>query len=220
MSTKYPSVREIKLQAKLLRQAIKERLQIDVQHSDSLELIARSLGLKDWNTLSAKAEENIFRESTESSPLLAHELIEILGRLDSKCPVLLERTIEVSPDQEKDGAYLSGPINVSKNGSLSLTESYLQYDHPGGETKEIPFCTLLETTQTNNKASTLTVGEMIEGLKAYGSEVILGHLPDSEDVHADAVIRSTFEYELHVNSKGAVTFIVRSSAKFYKGILC
>ena len=45
-----------KLMAKLLRQALAER-NIDVSHSDSLELIARQFGCANWNILSARIED-------------------------------------------------------------------------------------------------------------------------------------------------------------------
>lgn len=51
----------IKLQAKLIRVAIEKRCNIEIKHSDALEILAYSYGLPDWNTLSAllnKAENN------------------------------------------------------------------------------------------------------------------------------------------------------------------
>ncbi len=42
-----------KLMAKLLRQALAER-NVDISHSDSLELVARQFGLANWNILSAR----------------------------------------------------------------------------------------------------------------------------------------------------------------------
>ena len=44
-----------KAMAKALRTALAER-QIDITHSDSLELVARQFGLDDWNTLAARIE--------------------------------------------------------------------------------------------------------------------------------------------------------------------
>lgn len=46
---------DAKTMAKTLRAALAER-SIDVSHSDSLELVARQFGLKDWNTLSAQID--------------------------------------------------------------------------------------------------------------------------------------------------------------------
>lgn len=49
------SFMDSKLMAKLLRQALAER-NIDVSHSDCLELIARQFGVANWNILSAKID--------------------------------------------------------------------------------------------------------------------------------------------------------------------
>ncbi|AVA20889.1 glyoxalase superfamily protein [Rhizobium sp. LEGMi198b] len=54
MTTIYPSIDELKAQAKRLRQAMAERGG-DVAHSAALELVAKQYGLRDWNTLSALA---------------------------------------------------------------------------------------------------------------------------------------------------------------------
>ncbi|UJW85941.1 glyoxalase superfamily protein [Devosia sp. SL43] len=47
-----------KLMAKLLRQALAER-EIDVSHSDCLELVARQFGVANWNILSARIEASV-----------------------------------------------------------------------------------------------------------------------------------------------------------------
>ena len=52
--TTYPSIDELKTQARRLRQAMAERGD-DMSHSTALELIAKQHGLRDWNTLSALA---------------------------------------------------------------------------------------------------------------------------------------------------------------------
>ena len=49
----YPSLEALKAQAKRLRQSLAEK-GTEVSHSHSLELLAQSLGLRDWNTLHAK----------------------------------------------------------------------------------------------------------------------------------------------------------------------
>ena len=54
MTTTYPSIDELKAQAKRLRQAMETRGN-PVSHSAALELIARQHGARDWNTLSALA---------------------------------------------------------------------------------------------------------------------------------------------------------------------
>ena len=54
MTTTYPSIDELKVQARRLRQAMIERGD-DISHSAALELVAKQYGLRDWNTLSALA---------------------------------------------------------------------------------------------------------------------------------------------------------------------
>jgi len=54
----FPSLSSIKLQAKLIREAIQSRCQIEVKHADALEILAKSYGLPDWNTLKAKLEHS------------------------------------------------------------------------------------------------------------------------------------------------------------------
>lgn len=46
---------DAKLMAKLLRQALAER-NVELSHSDSLELVARQFGVANWNILSARIE--------------------------------------------------------------------------------------------------------------------------------------------------------------------
>lgn len=48
-----PSPEAAKTQAKALRRALSAQGQ-DISHSQSLELVAKTLGFKDWNTLHAK----------------------------------------------------------------------------------------------------------------------------------------------------------------------
>ena len=47
--------RDAKAMAQTLRQALKEK-SVSLTHSESLELIAKVLGLADWNTLSARID--------------------------------------------------------------------------------------------------------------------------------------------------------------------
>lgn len=51
-----------KAMAKALRKALAER-QIDVSHSDSLELVARQFGLDNWNMLAARIEQAAVSET-------------------------------------------------------------------------------------------------------------------------------------------------------------
>ncbi len=52
--TAYPSIDELKSQAKRLRQAMTER-GTSIAHGAALELVAQQYGVRDWNTLSALA---------------------------------------------------------------------------------------------------------------------------------------------------------------------
>ena len=47
--------RDAKAMAQTLRQALKER-SVSLTHSESRELIAKVMGLADWNTLSARID--------------------------------------------------------------------------------------------------------------------------------------------------------------------
>jgi hypothetical protein len=63
MTTSFPTVDELKLQAKRLRLAMADR-GTPVAHGAALELVAQQYGARDWNTLSARAP----RESAGPGP--------------------------------------------------------------------------------------------------------------------------------------------------------
>jgi hypothetical protein len=54
VTTPYPSIDDLKAQAKRLRQVMTER-GTAISHSAALELVAQQHGARDWNTLSARA---------------------------------------------------------------------------------------------------------------------------------------------------------------------
>jgi len=54
VTTAYPTIEELKSQAKRLRQAMEVR-RTAISHSAALELVAHQHGVRDWNTLSALA---------------------------------------------------------------------------------------------------------------------------------------------------------------------
>jgi len=54
VTTAYPTIEELKSQAKRLRQAMEAR-GTAISHSAALELVAQQHGVRDWNTLSALA---------------------------------------------------------------------------------------------------------------------------------------------------------------------
>ncbi len=55
MTTAYPTIEELKSQAKRLRQAMEAR-GTAISHSATLELVAQQHGSRDWNTLAAMAK--------------------------------------------------------------------------------------------------------------------------------------------------------------------
>jgi catechol 2,3-dioxygenase-like lactoylglutathione lyase family enzyme len=59
--------RDAKLMAKALRQALADR-DVDLSHSDTLEIVARQFGFEQWNILSAKLEQ-----TTASPPAVGIE---------------------------------------------------------------------------------------------------------------------------------------------------
>ncbi len=61
--------RDAKAMAKAMREALAER-QLDISHSQALEIVARQFGLETWNILSAKIEEG---EGKPSGPAIAFE---------------------------------------------------------------------------------------------------------------------------------------------------
>jgi hypothetical protein len=66
MTTSPPTIDELKLQAKRLRQAMADR-GTPVAHGAALELVAQQHGARDWNTLSARAP----RERPKDAPSFA-----------------------------------------------------------------------------------------------------------------------------------------------------
>lgn len=54
MTTAYPTIEELKSQARRLRQAMEGR-STPISHSAALELVAQQHGVRDWNTFSALA---------------------------------------------------------------------------------------------------------------------------------------------------------------------
>ena len=75
--------RDAKAMAQTLRQALKEK-SVSLTHSESLELIAKVLGLADWNTLSARID---------ASPKAAPSVSPTVRK-----PVLAMRDLVLFPD--------------------------------------------------------------------------------------------------------------------------
>lgn len=69
---------DAKAMAKSLRDALQQR-QIDLSHSDCLELVASQFGVKDWNVLAAKiAEDDASKPATARDPVQFKRAIPIL----------------------------------------------------------------------------------------------------------------------------------------------
>ena len=67
MSSRLPTLDELKAQARRLRSSLAEAGS-DITHSKSLELIAKQYGFADWNTLYAKAGNEPPRRSWKRKP--------------------------------------------------------------------------------------------------------------------------------------------------------
>src|SRR4029453_125026 len=98
--------RDAKAMAQTLRQALKER-SVSLTHSESLELIAKVLGLADWNTLSARID---------ASPKSAPSLLPTVRK-----PVLAMRDLVLFPD-------MTTPIYAGRLKSLAAIEQAMAGD--------------------------------------------------------------------------------------------
>ena len=98
--------RDAKAMAQTLRQALKER-SVSLTHSESLELIAKVLGLADWNTLSARID---------ASPKAAPSVLPTVRK-----PVLAMRDLVLFPD-------MTTPIYAGRPKSLAAIEQAMAGD--------------------------------------------------------------------------------------------
>ena len=98
--------RDAKAMAQTLRQALKER-SVSLTHSESLELIAKVLGLADWNTLSARID---------ASPKAAPATTPTVRK-----PVLAMRDLVLFPD-------MTTPIYAGRLKSLAAIEQAMAGD--------------------------------------------------------------------------------------------
>ena len=94
--------RDAKAMAQTLRQALKER-SVSLTHSESLELIAKVLGLADWNTLSARID---------ASPKVGPTV---------RKPVVPMRDLVLFPD-------MTSPIYAARLKSLAAIEQAMAAD--------------------------------------------------------------------------------------------
>jgi ATP-dependent Lon protease len=98
--------RDAKAMAQTLRQAFKEK-SVSLTHSESLELIARVLGLADWNTLSARID---------ASPMATPAGISTVRK-----PVVAMRGLVLFPD-------MTTPIYAGRPKSLAAIEQAMAAD--------------------------------------------------------------------------------------------
>ena len=98
--------RDAKAMAQTLRQALKER-SVSLTHSESLELIAKVLGLADWNTLSARIDA-----SPKADPTVTPTV---------RKPVLPMRDLVLFPD-------MTSPIYAMRPKTLAAIEQALAAD--------------------------------------------------------------------------------------------
>ena len=98
--------RDAKAMAQTLRQALKER-SVSLTHSESLELVAKVLGLADWNTLSARID---------ASPKAAPSQLPTVRK-----PVLAMRDLVLFPD-------MTSPIYAGRPKSLAAIEQAMATD--------------------------------------------------------------------------------------------
>lgn len=98
--------RDAKAMAQMLRQALKEK-SASLNHSESLELIARILGLADWNTLSARID---------ASPKAAAAGVPTVRK-----PVMAMRDLVLFPD-------MTTPVYAMRPKSLAAIEQAMAAD--------------------------------------------------------------------------------------------
>jgi ATP-dependent Lon protease len=98
--------RDAKAMAQTLRQAFKEK-SVSLTHSESLELIAKLLGLADWNTLSARIDA-----APKAAPAIT---------MTVRKPVLPMRDLVLFPD-------MTAPIYAGRPKSLAAIEQALAAD--------------------------------------------------------------------------------------------
>src|SRR6516165_9540751 len=98
--------RDAKAMAQTLRQALKEK-SVSLTHSEGLELIARVLGLPDWNTLSARINASSKAAAAETPTL--------------RRPVLPLRDLVLFPE-------MTSPIYAARLKSLAAIEQAMASD--------------------------------------------------------------------------------------------
>jgi hypothetical protein len=139
---------DAKAMAKALRQALAER-QIDIAHSDSLELVARQFGLANWNMLSAQIQSAI-----SSQPKLPPGWYRT-GQWDPD----LHR---MGPDPERPGTLKIETLKdtVAEGAFASLAQTILADDFRGGK---IRFSAELMGEQCDRAAIWMRIDSAVAG---------------------------------------------------------
>lgn len=82
------TIRDAKAMAKALRAEITARTQVDLSHSDCLEIVARQFGVDNWNILSARIQEGgpeeVPRWRTDFAPTTTIPVLRIFSEQTAK----------------------------------------------------------------------------------------------------------------------------------------
>ncbi len=119
--------RDAKAMAQTLREALKAK-SVDLTHSESLELIAKALGLHDWNELAARIQSGGLAPPSEPAPQ-PHPVALAPLRPGMVVPMLPLRDLVFFPHMEK-------PLFLGREKSLRAVEHAVERD-----------CRLLVVTQ-------------------------------------------------------------------------
>ncbi len=109
--------RDAKAMAQTLREALKLR-SVVLTHSESLELVAKMLGLHDWNELSAKIQSESGPPATGS---IARTLEQPPIEMEAELPVMAARDIVIFP-------HMIVPLFVGREATIRALESAMAGD--------------------------------------------------------------------------------------------
>lgn len=84
MSVSIHSPDNLKSKANVVRQFLKEKCNVDITHSQSLELMSQALGFKDWNTAKAALSEAKPDVQLSELQLSAYERVQLYASMHSK----------------------------------------------------------------------------------------------------------------------------------------
>lgn len=112
------SKEQIKERAKFLREVLREKHKIDLPHGHALEVLAKVVGYKDWNTasaLSAAAKpkvDKIVANTNAEKPIAAKlqtagELADFFSKFDREAKVVVNEYNDARPDVNNFGTLTS-----------------------------------------------------------------------------------------------------------------